>query len=76
MKLTALISVILITSIGLASELPSLSKTSSNSQLKQAFGAQKWGRTIKVVNQMKKGTDPKYNSNLTLYQAVGLPKQQ
>ncbi len=76
MKLTALISVILITTIGLASELPSLSKTSSNHQLKQAFGAQKWGRTIKAVNQMKKGTDPKYNSNVTLYQAVRLSKQQ
>lgn len=70
MKVTALISLILVTTIGLVSHAPGLPQTASNSQLKQAFGAQNWGRTIQAVNQMNKGAKSKPNSKLTLYRAL------
>jgi hypothetical protein len=71
MKLTALISVILLTTIGLVTNLPAdLPQTASNSRLRQAFGAQQWGRTIQAVNQMNGGTQSQPNSKLTLYKAL------
>ncbi len=42
MKAIALIIVSLITTIELVSNPPSLPQAASNSQLKQAFGAQQW----------------------------------
>jgi hypothetical protein len=69
MKLTALISVTLLTTIGLVSNPSGLPQTASNSQLKQAFGAQKWRQTIQAVNQMN-NTESQPNSKLTLYKAL------
>jgi uncharacterized protein YdeI (BOF family) len=72
MKLTALITVILLSTIGLASNHPGFPQTAANSQLKQAFGTQNWRRTIQAVNQMNRDSRAKFQSNskLTLYQAL------
>jgi hypothetical protein len=52
MKLTALMSVILLTTIGLIVNSPDSPQTPSHSQVRQAFGTQNWGRTIQDVNRM------------------------
>ncbi len=70
MKAIALIIVILLTTIELVSNPPSLPQTASNSQLKQAFGAQQWRRTIQAVNHMNGGTEHQPNSTLILYKTL------
>ena len=75
MKLTVLATLSLLMIIGVVSELPRLQQTPLEPQLKQAFGTQNWGQTIKAVNQMQSGTPPKSNSQLTLYRSLLSSKQ-
>jgi hypothetical protein len=70
MKLVVLISVILLTTIGLVSNPPGLPQTASNSRLQEAFGTQKWGRTIQAVKRINGGVEPQSSSKLMLYKAL------
>jgi hypothetical protein len=70
MQVTALVSVILLTTIGLVSNSSGLPQTASSSQIKQAFGVQKWSRTIQAVNQINRAANTNPNSELTLYQSL------
>jgi len=74
MQLTTLTNAIVITTLlatmGLVSNSSGLPKTTSSSQLKQAFGVQSWTRTIQAVNQINKDTEPTSNSKLALYHAL------
>jgi len=72
MRLTTLISVILLTTLGLVPNLTGSPQAASNAHIKQAFGAQNWRLTIQAVNQINTSTAPRSNSNsrLTLYQAL------
>ncbi|HEY9633500.1 MAG TPA: hypothetical protein V6D14_08850 [Coleofasciculaceae cyanobacterium] len=70
MRLTTLISVILLTTIGLVSNPLGSPQTASNSQLKQAFSAQNWRRTIQAVNQINRVAEVQPNLNLIVYKAL------
>ncbi len=74
MQVTALVSAILLTTMALVSNSSGLPQTASSSQLKQAFGVQKWSRTIQAVNQINRATYTNSNSELTLYQSILLHK--
>ncbi len=69
MQVTALVSAILLTTMALVSNSLGLPQTASSSHLKQAFGVQKWSRTIQAVNQINR-VNNNSNSELTLYQSI------
>ncbi|HEY9652837.1 MAG TPA: hypothetical protein V6C95_19425 [Coleofasciculaceae cyanobacterium] len=80
MKLKVVTTALLLSAlpfIPLAITLPSLSQSPTpspspsqpdlNVQLQQALCAQNWGRTLQILDQMKRRASPEYASQITLY---------